>query len=763
MKYFLTFLIITTCVCSSTGQNIGVGEWKDYLPYNNSISVAKTNNRIYTASENSLFYLDLDDETINRLSKINGLSDAGISCMEKSPLEDLIVVGYESTVIDIIKGDSIFGLNDIERENIIGEKKINNITFYNNNAYLSCSFGIVELNTSKREISNTFYLNAANTLSVIDVVFKDDFIFAATPIGVHKASLSNNLSDYNSWTLITQSESVNDLEMAYGKLYLTKHNADSIFLFEDSLIFVKSVPNLKFIEADNNQLLIGSRSKLSVLDASNNIDILAESSLLYFISDVINDNDKYWIAEGSKSLVLLTEEDAFRVYTPEGPETKLAYSVTNSNEKLFLSPGGTSILWNNNNTYEGFYWFDGYEWRDVPYTALGGARDITTIVESNNGDLYVGTWNNGVMHLKYDNEINNYSLYKEYNYITTNGGLQTVDENPSSGSYGWLRVKGMAFDEDGLLWISNSLTEKSLAFMNANEEWQSLKINSYNTINSHLGDLIIDDYGQKWFYIGKGGGIIVYNDNGTPEIANDDQDKRLTTSVGSGGLPSNQVYSIAKDRDGEIWVGTDKGVAVFYNPENIFDLNSDAQLVLVESDGYVEPIIANESVKTIAIDGANRKWFGTQSSGVFVYSADGSEQIHHFNSDNSPLFSNNVNDISINNETGEVFIATDKGLISYGGGATEVKGPHQNVLVYPNPVRENYYGPIAIKNVVENANVKITDINGNLISSFEALGGQAVWDGKNQFGERPSTGVYLVFTSNPIGTETNVAKILFIK
>jgi ligand-binding sensor domain-containing protein len=342
------------------------------------------------------------------------------------------------------------------------------------------------------------------------------------------------------------------------------------------------------------------------------------------------------------------------------------------------------------------------------------------------------------------------------------GGIETIEQDTNQATYGWIRVKGMSFDDNGLLWISNSLVEKGLAFMTPDGQWQSLETKSYSTRNSHLGNLIIDQQGKKWFYIAKGGGILVYNDNGTPENSSDDNDRRLTTTSGSGGLPSNYVYSMAMDRDGEIWVGTDKGIAVFYDTDRAFELDGDAQLVLVEADGYVEPIIANEKVRAIAIDGANRKWFGTQS-GVFVYSEDGSKQLAHFTEENSPLFSNTINDISINQQNGEIFIATDKGLISYKGRATEGQNTHANVLVYPNPVKESYNGPIAIKNVVENANVKITDIKGNLVQSFTALGGQAVWDGKNKYGERASTGVYLVFTTDPLGIETNVAKILFIK
>jgi hypothetical protein len=326
-----------------------------------------------------------------------------------------------------------------------------------------------------------------------------------------------------------------------------------------------------------------------------------------------------------------------------------------------------------------------------------------------------------------------------------------------------LRVKDVVVDDKGLVWITNSLVNKGLAFMNTEGQWQSYNITSYNTQNSHLGDLIIDNQGKKWFFIAKGGGVIVYDDNGTPENTNDDNNKHLNTSSGQGNLPSNTVYSLAIDNDGEVWVGTDKGLAVFYDTDEVFGLNGDAQQVLVEADGYVEPIIANESVTAIAIDGANRKWFGTKNSGVFVYSADGSQQMEHFTQENSPLLSNTVNHISIDNSSGEVFISTDKGLISYKGEATAGEKQHGNVLVYPNPVKENYNGPIAIKNVVENANIKITDIKGNLIKTTTAFGGQAIWDGKNKYGERANTGVYLVFSTDPTGLETNVAKILFIK
>ena len=750
---------------NSFGQEVQIGQWRSYLPYNNAISLAKVDDRIYVATENNIFYLDIEEEILGRLNTTNGLSDVGISAMAKNPQTNAIVVAYNSTKIDVIDGNSIYSISDVERENIVGGKTINNITFKDDKAYLSCSFGIIELNTEREEIANTFYLNSDGNLNVNDVSFSDDSIFAATNEGLFTAKLDANLLDYQSWQQEFNSPSVTQLEYAYNKIYFITDSLNKIYSYTtQGMSLVSKVEDLKFIKRSGEDLFVGAQSHLMLLNENNNtLSTIKEDSYIYRISDVISDGEIYWASDGIRGLIRIGADLRLKVYQPSGPLTNRAFSTYIGNNKTFVSPGGVSIQWNNNNTYQGFHWSDGYEWYNIPYTDLANARDITNIIESPDGRLFVGTWNNGVLELEYDNNTGNYSLSKAHNYITSNGALQTIESDSSRGNYGWLRVKDLVFDENGRLWITNSLVSKGLAYMDTDGSWYSLEINSYSTQTSHLGDLIIDDQGKKWFYIAKGGGIIVYDDNGTPENVNDDTDRQLNTNAGSGGLPSTTVYSLAKDKDGEIWVGSDKGVAVFYNTEEVFGLNGDAQLVLVEADGYVEPIIANESVTAIAIDGANRKWFGTKSSGVFVYSADGSEQIEHFTKENSPILSNRVNNITINDDNGEVFISTDRGLISYKGEATGGEKKHGQVLVYPNPVKEDYNGSIAIKNVVENAKVKVTDISGNLIQSLNAFGGQAVWDGKNKYGERANTGVYLVFSTDPTGLETNVAKILFIK
>jgi hypothetical protein len=287
------------------------------------------------------------------------------------------------------------------------------------------------------------------------------------------------------------------------------------------------------------------------------------------------------------------------------------------------------------------------------------------------------------------------------------------------------------------------------------------------TVGKEMGDVEIDHLGQKWIVMRPTQYIVVFNDNGTPDNPSDDlQAKLLSSATNNGAIPGSGVFSLAVDKDGEIWVGTDEGLAVFYSPENVFtNYNFDAQRILIprnDGTGLADILLEFEVITAIAVDGANNKWVGTENSGVYMFSPDGLSEIHHFTIDNSPLLSNSVLSISINNLSGEVFFGTANGIISYKSTATEGGTTYENVYAYPNPVRPGYSGPIAIKGLVNEANFKITDLNGSLVYSGIAEGGQAIWNGQTQSGRGVQTGVYLVFITNDDGSETMVTKILFM-
>jgi hypothetical protein len=405
---------------------------------------------------------------------------------------------------------------------------------------------------------------------------------------------------------------------------------------------------------------------------------------------------------------------------------------------------------------DGLFSFINEEWvthnkSNTPF--LDSIYDFITVKvnPANPANAFAGSWSRGIV------EFNNQSLTHVYDASNS-----TLTSNQPYGPNYRIRVGGICFDDNGNLWVTNSGVNTALNVKKSVGGWKSFNFSGYVS-NSEVGNLIIDKNNYKWIILPRNNGILVFDDNNTIDDISDDHIKKLSTATGNGALPSNNVYSIALDNDGEVWVGTDKGIAVFYNPENVFSGNNfDSQQILVDQEGFIQPLLESEIVTTIAIDGDNRKWIGTQRAGVFLMSADGTEQLIHFTEDDSPLFSNTITCISIDQKTGEVFFGTDKGIISYKGTATKGDTEYTDVVVYPNPVTEDYNGYIAIKGLVTNADVKITDISGTLIYQTIAEGGQAVWNGKNYNGDRAKTGVYLVFCSNSDGSKTLVTKIMIV-
>jgi streptogramin lyase len=316
-----------------------------------------------------------------------------------------------------------------------------------------------------------------------------------------------------------------------------------------------------------------------------------------------------------------------------------------------------------------------------------------------------------------------------------------------------VKIGGITFDNSGNLWITNARSSKVLAVKTPKNKWYSYTINSLKNTET-IGDIIVDENNFKWITLGKSSGIVVFDDNNTLDNAFDDNSKWLT-------FPNNVTVSTAvEDKKGYIWFGTEEGIYVNFQPHKIFTSSTAGERIVVSDGTFAENLLENEKILAIAVDGADRKWITTEGAGVFLVSANGKEQLEHFTAENSPLLSNNVRTVAINQNTGEIFFGTDKGIISYKGTATETKKDFSEVLVFPNPVPEGYAGNIGIKGLVDNSNVKITDLQGALVFENEANGGQFVWNGLNFEGQRVVTGVYLVFVTNKDGEQTMATKIL---
>jgi hypothetical protein len=280
-----------------------------------------------------------------------------------------------------------------------------------------------------------------------------------------------------------------------------------------------------------------------------------------------------------------------------------------------------------------------------------------------------------------------------------------------------------------------------------------------------IGDILITKTGHKWIVLPRGYGLFVLDDNNTPDVFIDDRYKKMLVEDSENKVIS-LVYSIAEDLDGNVWVGTDQGPLIYYNPENVFENDLKASRIKIprnDGSGLADYMLGTEIITSIAVDGSNRKWLGTYSSGAYLLSPDGTVQIINHNEKNSPLFSNSIVSLAVDNKTGDVWLGTSKGLQSVRGDATAGEGKFTNVYTFPNPVREDFTGNVTITGLMRDSQIRITDISGNLVYETVSDGGQATWDLKIYNGQRVSTGVYLVFCASSDGSQSFVTKMLVIR
>ncbi|MBE0639079.1 MAG: T9SS type A sorting domain-containing protein [Bacteroidales bacterium] len=775
MKSVFNFLLISSLmliISTSLQSQIAIGQWRDHLPYNRALRVADDGQTIYCATNFSLFAYDMNDQSVLRKSKVNGLSDVGISAMVYSDEFKTLVIAYTNTNIDLIKDDRVINISDIKRRQILGNKTINNITLRGNLAYLSCGFGIVVLDIQNEEFPEpTYYIGSGGSqVNVMDITFSPDSIYAATTTGIFKASLSSpNLADFNAWSQDQQmypNGMFNTICYYENRLLANNKNEgwmrDTVFMYDFRSNLWSIMPGSSYI------------GKFRILESRDQLVVIGEFGFQIYNSnyeqtaiidnpggvalqprDVVIDNDNFkWIADNRYGLVATDGFQNTFVITPNGPISQRTFDMSLQNEKLWVAAGGRTTSWGKMYIADGVYSFIDESWNtfnsSTGYSAFDTISDMTCIAVNplDSRQVFVGTWMEGVIEL-YDNEVANV-------YSKNNSSLQVW---PTAN---YVAISGVAFDESSNLWVVNSGAPNLLSVKKPDGEWKGFSLGS-SASGIDASKLVVDGNNQKWIMVRADHKLVVFSENGTIDDDSDDMVKVLSNSPGNGDLPGNKILCLAEDLDGRMWIGSDQGIAVIYSPGNVFTGgNFDAQRILVEVGGYVQYLLESEVVTSIAVDGDNRKWIGTERAGVFLVSDNGTEQIHHFTEENSPLFSNLIVDIAINNKTGEVFFATDRGIISFKSTATGPNPTNSNVVVYPNPVREGYTGIIAINGLVNKADVKITDISGVLIYATKAEGSQATWNGKSMDGRRASTGVYLVFSTDDEGVEKMVTKILFI-
>lgn len=759
MRKIPAIVILLFFISHLQGQT-PVGTWSDHLVYNTASALSVGPDEVFASTGSSVIVYNKSFDELKKMSRINGLTESGIGTIAWSEENKTLIIGYSSANVDLVKNNTIYNIPDIERKYIPGKKEINRIRTSGKYGYLACSFGIVVIDLLKREIYDTWKPgSASDNNEVWDITFGDGKIFAATGKGVYYAELSNpGLSYFDNWKL------VNSLPDPTGKytaivytgtklfvnLSIPRSDGDKVYSIDVSATLISyqtGVYNVSFDPASSG-FTVTSASNVKYYNSDGSLNkTIAPSWSSPSLSQAIADNGDLWIADRNSGLIRGKNMSEFTALTLPGPVSNNAYSITSRNGKTIICGGGADVSWNNLGRKLQVSVHENNSWLSYqPGTVIDAMRSL--IDPGNSNHVFVSTWNGGLLEYMNNDLINQYD--------ETNSPLQTIIPGKK-----FVRVCGLAMDGNKNLWLTQTEVEGSIKILKPDGTWI---INPVTIDAATIGDIIITKTGQKWIVLPRGYGLFVLDDKGTPENFNDDVYKKMLVQDSEGKIISN-VLSVAEDLDGNIWVGTDQGPLIYYNPEKVFETDLKAFRIKIprnDGSGLADYMLGTEVITSIAVDGANRKWLGTFSSGAYLLSPDGTTQLKNYNEVNSPLLSNSVVSLSVDNKTGDIWFGTSKGIQSVRGEATSGDEKFTKIYAFPNPVREDFSGNVTVTGLMRDTQIRITDISGNLVYETVSDGGQASWDLKTYNGKRVATGVYLVFCASSDGSQSAVTKVLVI-
>lgn len=753
------FYIFFSCfVVTASAQDRPIGYWRSHLPYNSGIGLATDGTDIFTITSKAFFTVSRADggATVVPYSKVENMSDVGMKCTAYDAATGTVVLVYANGNIDLYKesDNSFANIPDFKVKSISGTKEVNAVYAENGTAYISTSVGILVADLATRNIEETYKFIVNNETSpILGFIRNGLYFYAVTGNGVYRAPTSSpQLQNFQIWDRIDSVAKYRFVASVGERLYLG--NDTAVFRLEsDTFLQVYRCPPARIITHINNgksDLLIGEynpNAYTGAVKVLNVSDVVADSfsASIFYPSQTVQTNDGYvWLADKQIGLTKL-RKDGVDAVVPPGPSDPECFDIYAHNKSVWVTHGSYTERLYPNTSFGGVSNFHDERWdayRRYVYPPLNNMEYFVSVIrDEKKGTTYLGSFVNGLFTLKNDGtyeELNKNSIFDTSVSLFGNDQRQLAD---------------LALDKSGNLWVTSVFTFHQL-YAKKDDLWYKFRIPN----RSNGGPLVVDDDGQVWFVSLDAGGVVLYDPAGTIEDATDDRYLYFSTGAGAGNLPSNNALCIAKDNTNNIWVGTDNGIGIISNCNAPGPC--DAQIPIVQYDQFAGYLFAGNNVRTIAVDGGNRKWVGTDD-GVWLLSPDAQKIIYRFTAENSPLPANQIRKIAIDQVTGDVYIGTQNGMVSFRSTATEGGKENSNVSIFPNPVSHDYAGTVAIKGLAANVDVRITDINGQLVYKTKAFGGQAVWDGKDYNGRKPQSGVYLVFASSGDGSQTYTGKIIF--
>ena len=776
-RFIILYLFIVVCLTSlAQTNNIGIGQWRAHLSYSQTHQVTKVGDEVLVAAQSALFYYNPQTQEIRTLNKVNGLSDAGIDVMAYDTITKSTVITYENSNIDIVQGSNVYNIPDIKNRAIEGSKAINSIYFSNDKAYLSCGFGVVVLDLQRHEIYDTWYLGKNSSAINVNCIYIDDTsIYAGTVNGLLYADKdSKTLAASQTWknkNLSEKNKEVKDIipfENNTILLNILRDNSTHSDLLKydgEKSDTIWSDVFMNKIKRYGDKIGVIYYMYMTVYDMdfkqlvaySNEWNPIPGIREINFKDFCIDDTD-IWFSHTSTGLIHIPDyingstANAKIIY-PTGPMSNSVFGLTYSDDGyLYVAPGGKNA--DNSNKYmpADIYTYNGFYWTVLEYGATSeGLIDVVDIAidPKDKNHLVAASWNNGVI------DINNNTITTIYDSTNTDNLLRPYDLPGGGWTY---RVASVKYDRSGNMFAAVSLVPYGFVYKTKTGEWGNFYTQPYIG-GDEIKGMTLDYFNSYKLIYTASGKILLLNNQGEMKLIDANNGSLLSTST---------VNCMTQDKDGEIWIGTEKGIKVIYSLTGAFDMGSSnynvqCNNIVYNEDGIPQYLLSFENISCIMIDGANRKWIGTERSGVYVLSANGDKEYYHFTLENSPLISNKITALAQNPLTGEVFIGTDRGIVSYRAESLTPETEDRELRVFPNPVRPDYNGLIAIKGFVEDSDVRITDANGQMVAHLKSLGGQAVWDGRNFEGNKVASGVYFVFSSANEGNNKAKGKFLIVR
>ncbi len=772
MKKLILFLagcLVTLSVAAYTQM----GQWYAHLSYNNTTKVVVTPNKVFAIADGHVYSMQKQSKAVETYTKIDGWSENNVADLAYNTHAEVLVCAYSNANIDLISLDgSVYNIPDLLQKNWSVDKTIYQIYNEGKYAYLACGFGVLVLDLEKKEIKDTYIIGPdAQKVPVYGFTADDSYFYALSTEVIYRAQKSTpNLLDYNAWQ---EGPIALPLGGAFKGLYNT----------ESGLLSVQEKTNvLHYNQTNWVSLYEGQADRTSVNVVDSTVLISAgiqgvavyDSWMKYVRSYDVTalhaafDNNNLWYAYTDYGLACMdTVTNEMIVRRPSYLRSSTMKELTIEQGRLMVAPGGYWIDRFGNpciiSRYEGNNWHTYSSYTLQADKWVENLRDVTSIAidPTNLEHFYFTSFGEGLF------EVTDGVITQMYNETNTNGWLTSA----ITGDDHYVRLDGLAYDKKGNLWFLNSYS--SVNVLTPQGEKFKLPYEPLKGCPTLRRMLITNKH--KWCVdLRYKPGVFVFSDKGTFDDMTDD-DYRF---FGSGSLVDKDgtilyptyVYDIDEDTDGNIWVGTDIGPIVFSNVSKVFDANYRCTRIKIareDGSGLADYLLDGVAIMSVEVDAGNRKWLGTANAGVYLLSADGKETLLHFNTENSPLSSNEVLDIEINERTGEVYFVTPDGLFAYRNDAMEsmTEATQETIYAFPNPVRPEYGGYITVAGLEQDSKVWITDASANVVFEGQSNGGSIAWDGRNKSGQMVTGGVYFVLVSNANSTDHRsvATKILIVR